>query len=417
MKRFLVVLKYELKEYFTSKGFMVTTILIGLIGAILLSLPRVIDLSEFTGVEVVAQQKKEDNKEEQEEKDKLYLVDKIGLTNQAILEEYFPDSEWIMAESEETLKEAVQNQEAEAGFVIQSEDSYDYYLYNRGLDDEISDQFDEAMQIFYRQAYCEANELDYQQIEEMYEADIHVNEQILNKDTRQNYFYCYILVILVFMMIIMYGQSIAISVTNEKSNRSIEVLVTSTTPNSLLFGKVMAGAISSLLQVGYILGCILISYQFNREQWGGMLDMVFKIPSEVLITFAFFGLGGFLFYAFLYGAMGAMVSKTEDVSKSSGGLMTMVMIVYGVSMALLSNVDSIVGKVFSFLPFSSYSVMFMRIAMGTVEIWEVIVSFVILLVSIIGAGLLSAKLYRLGTLRYGNPIKLRTALKGIRKVD
>jgi len=89
MKRFLVVLKYELKEYFTSKGFMVTTILIGLIGAILLSLPRVIDLSEFTGVEVVAQQKKEDNKEEQEEKDKLYLVDKIGLTNQAILEEYF----------------------------------------------------------------------------------------------------------------------------------------------------------------------------------------------------------------------------------------------------------------------------------------------------------------------------------------
>ena len=74
-------------------------------------------------------------------------------------------------------------------------------------------------------------------------------------------------------------------------------------------------------------------------------------------------------------------------------------------------------KVLSFLPISSYSTMFARIAMGTVEAWEIVVSFLILVLSILGAGFLGAKLYRMGTLRYGNPIKLGTALKDLSKSD
>ena len=62
---------------------------------------------------------------------------------------------------------------------------------------------------------------------------------IQGKDTQANYWYCYALVIVVFMMIIIYGQMIATSITTEKSNRSIEVLVTTTDSYSLLFGKVI----------------------------------------------------------------------------------------------------------------------------------------------------------------------------------
>ena len=53
--------------------------------------------------------------------------------------------------------------------------------------------------------------------------------------------------------------------------------------------------------------------------------------------------------------------------------------------------------------------------MGSVAAWEIIVSFIILTASVIGAGMLGAALYRMGTLRYGNPIKLSTALKGLKK--
>ena len=182
-----------------------------------------------------------------------------------------------------------------------------------------------------------------------------------------------------------------------------------------MFGKVIAGAIAGVFQMGVLLGAVLIAYQVNREQWGGMLDRILYIPGDVLLAFAFFGLGGYLFYAFLYGAMGALVSKTEDISKSVSGLMVVIMAVYFFSLLQLTNIDGSVIKILSFLPISSYSTMFARIAMGTVAAWEIIVSFLILVVSIGAAGIVGAKIYRMGTLRYGNPIKITTALKALKK--
>lgn len=422
MKSFWIVLKYELKEYFTSKGFVALTLILAIGGMILSFLPRFIDMSDFTGVGVKEESVEEDSegkeeKEDKEEWDKLYLYDEAGVTDLEILKQFFPETEWVIAETTDALKQAVEEQEAEAGFVVTSADSYDYYVYNKGMYDGNSAMFDEAMKVFYRIAYCAENNLDYEEITGMLEAPITVNEQILGKDTQSNYWYCYMLVILVFMLIVLYGQMIAVSITGEKSNRAIEVLVTSTSPNSLLFGKVIAGAIGGLVQSGIILGSILISYQFNRAQWGGSLDMLFHIPAQVLVTFAFFGLGGYLFYAFLFGAVGALVSKTEDISKSSGGLMTIIMVVYFFSLIQLTNIDGPVIKVLSFLPISSYSTMFARIAMGSVSTVEIVISFLILAASIVGVGVLGAKLYRMGTLRYGNPIKLGAALKSIRKSE
>ena len=95
--------------------------------------------------------------------------------------------------------------------------------------------------------------------------------------------------------------------------------------------------------------------------------------------------------------------------------MLVIMGVYFFSLIQLSNIDGTVIKILSFLPFSSYSTMFARIAMGTVALWEIILSFVLLVLSTLGAGWLGAKIYRMGTLRYGNPIKLGTALKDLKK--
>ena len=422
MRKFSTVLKFELREYFGSKGFVAFTLVLAFLGAALLFLPRVIDMSGFTGVQVVGDGKESTEgttgKETDSESETFAYIDltEEGVLKEELLQQMMPHVKWEKMESVDALKQGVENDYA-AGFAVTSATSYDYYVFNKSMMDSNTAMFDEVMKQIYRLDYCAANGLDLEEITNMYQVPVTVNEQILNKDTGSNYWYCYILVILVFMMIVFYGQMIAVSVTNEKSNRAIEVLVTSTSPNSLLFGKVVAGAIGGLFQMGVVLGAVLLSYQVNRQQWGGMLDMILHIPSEVLLTFAFFGLGGYLFYAFLYGAMGALVSKTEDVSKSSGGLMIVVMAVYFFSLFQLTNVDGPVIKVLSFLPDSSDSTMFARIAMGTVAPWEIVLSFLILVASIFGAGVLGAKLYRMGTLRYGNPIKLSTALKDIRKSE
>ena len=418
MKKFLVVLQYELKEYVRNKSFVITTLLFAILGSAALFLPRVIDMSGFLGTQTPSQEEAPDQSQSEEaEKETMLLYDQAGVMDSEVLDAVFPDAQWESVTDMETITSRIEKQEANAAFVVKSETEYDYYVFNKGMYDQDKSLFETALGMSLRKAYCEANGLDFTQLESMVYPSFTANEQVLGKDTTSNYWYCYILVILVFMLIVFYGQMIAVAVTNEKSNRSIEVLVTTTTPNSLLFGKVIAGAIASLCQVGIILGAVLLSYQANRSLWGGMLDMVFNIPAEVLISFAFFGLGGYLFYAFLYGAMGALVSKTEDISKSSGGLMMVVMIVYFIALLQLTNVDGIAMKVLSFLPISSYSAMFVRIAMGTVNTWEIIVSFVILVASIFGAGILGAKIYRMGTLRYGNPIKLTAALKDLKKSE
>ena len=415
MNKFLTVLKYELKEYLSNKSFLVITILLAVLGAGALFLPRFVDMSGITGVVIVEHEEKVSEKDEKA--NTFLYLDQTQMLTEELLTAMLPDKTWKKAQSVDEVRNMVEEREAGAGFVITGLTSYDYYVYNKGMMDENQLAFDQVMKQLNRIQYCAQNGLDFAEIAAMMDVPIEVNETVLNKDTGSNFWYCYMLVIVVFMLIVLYGQMIAVAVTNEKSNRAIEVLVTSTTSTSLLFGKVIAGAIAGLGQVALILASVLISYSVNREVWGGQLDMVLDIPGEVILVFATFGMGGYLFYAFLYGAMGALVSKTEDISKSTGGLMMVIMVVYMFSLMQLTNVDGTIIKVLSFLPVSSYSTMFARIAMGTVAPWEIILSFVILVVSIFVVGILGAKLYRMGTLRYGNPISLTTALKDLKKSE
>lgn len=195
----------------------------------------------------------------------------------------------------------------------------------------------------------------------------------------------------------------------------MEVLITSTSSNCLIFGKVFAATIASIIQVGVMIGSGVITYKLNGKAWNGLLDGVFAIPSSILITFAIFGGIGYIFYAFIYAALGALVSKTEDVSKSIGNITFIFLIVFFVAIFGLQNSDSMIVKVASYIPFSSCMTMIIRVAMGSVKIIEIVISAVILIVSTILVGIGSAKIYRMGTLRYGNPIKLTNALKWLKK--
>ena len=86
-----------------------------------------------------------------------------------------------------------------------------------------------------KKQYSEAHDLDFDELMSLDYADIQAKEVILGKDSTSNYWYCYILVIVIFMLIVMYGMSIATGVANEKSNRSIEILVTTTNSRGYFF--------------------------------------------------------------------------------------------------------------------------------------------------------------------------------------
>lgn len=109
--------------------------------------------------------------------------------------------------------------------------------------------------------------------------------------------------------------------------------------------------------------------------------------------------------------LGALVSKTEDISKSSMPVLMIYIVSFFIAIFGMTDSNSMLMKVASYIPFTSGNAMFVRASMGSVELWEVLLSGGILAASCVVAGVLAAKIFRFGTLHYGNPIKFRTALK------
>ena len=416
MKQFLNVLSFELSNYFKNKGYMITTILFSILLIIGLSLPSFFNMSKL--IPQLDQNSTEsiESVEEISEEDKksFVIIDNNNIfENLDILESAFLNSKWTKVTSLDEAEELIKLGNVEAGFSIDSLTKYSYLVNNSGFTDTNQMIFENLLSSLGQQAYANEHNLNINDLQSVIHPSFDSDVTILGKDSANNFFYVYIFIFAMYMMILLYGQLIAVAVTSEKSNRAIEVLVTSANSNSLILGKVIAAALASFIQVGVILASGMITYSLNSKAWNGLLDGIFKIPSNILLTFIIFGGLGYFFYSFIFGALGALVSKTEDISSS---IITMIfVIVFFISMFGLSNSDSLLIKIASFIPFSSSMTMLIRVAMGTVSNFEIVISFIILLASTILTALASAKIYRLGTLMYGNPIKLRNALKWFKK--
>lgn len=418
MKQFLNVLSFELSNYFKNKGYMITTILFSILLIIGLSLPSFFNMSKL--IPQLDQNSTEsiESVEEISEEDKksFVIIDNNNIfENLDILESAFLNSKWTKVTSLDEAEELIKLGNVEAGFSVDSLTKYSYLVNNSGFTDTNQMIFENLLSSLGQQAYANEHNLNINDLQSVIHPSFDSDVTILGKDSANNFFYVYIFIFAMYMMILLYGQLIAVAVTSEKSNRAIEVLVTSANSNSLIFGKVIAAALASFIQVGVILASGMITYSLNSKAWNGLLDGIFKIPSNILLTFIIFGGLGYFFYSFIFGALGALVSKTEDISSSIGPITMIFVIVFFISMFGLSNSDSLLIKIASFIPFSSSMTMLIRVAMGTVSNFEIVISFIILLASTILTAIASAKIYRLGTLMYGNPIKLRNALKWFKK--
>ena len=138
---------------------------------------------------------------------------------------------------------------------------------------------------------------------------------------------------------------------------------------------------------------------------------------HLLVYMIIFFILGFAVYAFMYGAMGSVASKLEDINTL---VMPITLIfVAGFLVVVFSftsdAIDSVLMKICSFVPFTAPMAMFTRIAMGNVAIYEIIISIVILIISAIAIGAISAKIYRVGVLLYGARPKIKDILNTVKK--
>jgi ABC-2 type transport system permease protein len=124
---------------------------------------------------------------------------------------------------------------------------------------------------------------------------------------------------------------------------------------------------------------------------------------------------GFLIYAFMFGAVGSTASKLEDINTSVMPItFTFVAALMVVIISMSSGtVDNMLMIICSYFPLTSPIAMFTRIAMSTVPRYEIAISIIILIASTVGIGILSAKIYRIGVLLYGNPPKIGKLIRNV----
>jgi ABC-2 type transport system permease protein len=209
--------------------------------------------------------------------------------------------------------------------------------------------------------------------------------------------------LLLYMAVLLYGQWMLTGVTEEKSNRVVEVLLSSVKAWQILAGKIIGiGA----LGIAQFAGTILIALLALR-----LTDAV-ELPSldtALMINLVVWFILGFLLFAVMYGAAGSLVSRMEDAQTVAFPMSMVAVAGFFVSIAALSDPDGTVAVIGTFIPFTAPFVVPVRAALEAIPAWQYIAAVVITIATIVGLVLVAGRIYAGGLLRFGTRVKLRDA--------
>ena len=412
MKQFGTILKFELSGYLKNKAFVGITVFLVLAIVVTMFIPNISTFFQSA-----------DNTAASADLPVMLVYaedDSLALLVQQYFTTAFRDYDVCIAQGTlEDIQAQIMSGEASCAFVLESAAAYTYYVNNLSMYDVNTSIADTVLQEVYRVTAMMENGLTREQANEILSVQIAHNTATLGKDQMQNFLYTYLMVFALYMVILLYGQMVAMHVATEKSSRAMEVLITSVKPESMMFGKVLASCIAGFAQLVVIFGSALICYRINERAWGEniIVQSIFDIPLDLFACMLIFFVLGFLIYAFLYGAIGSTVSKLEDINTAVMPVTFLFILSFFVVIfsMMSSSVDNVLMKVCAYIPFSSPMAMFTRICMSTVAWYEIAISIAILIATTIGIGLLSAKIYRVGVLLYGTAPKISAILAAMRK--
>ncbi|AWV31626.1 ABC transporter permease [Paenibacillus odorifer] len=419
MNKMGTIIGFTFKNKVRTKSFMITTLILVLLLSIGMNLPYIIDQfkgdsakSEVTQIAVIAEEGNQ-----VAELLKAYTAPE-GMPQAKIVQ-------YASAEDAE-LKKALDEETVE-GYVTFAEPTGEglppvtYHSNDGELNGDVQVYLQNALQQANTQ-YIVGDKLTSEQIAAM-STPVQITTQQLNADGGSessqedtpaiNYIIVYAMLMLFFMSIMMTGNMIAAEITSEKSSRIMEILITSASPLAQMFGKVIGVFLVGILQIGIFVAAIVVNLTLphNATVLADFdLDLGQLNINLLLYGFVLYVLGYFL-YALMYAAVGSIVSRTEDLGQAVMPIMMLGFVAFYVPLFSISNADTLVVKIASYVPFTSPLTMLLRIGVGEVAIWQVIVSLLILLVTTFIFGWLAAKIYRTGVLMYGK----RPSIKEIRK--
>ena len=251
-----------------------------------------------------------------------------------------------------------------------------------------------------------------------------------------------ILAMLTYMFVLMYGAMIMNSVVEEKTNRIVEVIVSSCRPIELMLGKIIGVGLVGLTQIaiwgiflgiaGSVFGIALgsmtgigsaastadsaaaLTALAGDSEFGEIIEILLSVNYvQLLLCFTLYFLGGFLLYSSLFAAFGSAADQPSDASQFTTPIMMIMVFALWAGIACMENPDGSLAFWCSMIPFTSPIVMMVRLPYD-VPLWEISVSIVVLYATALGITALAARIYRTGILMYGKKVALKDIMKWIK---
>jgi ABC-2 type transport system permease protein len=225
--------------------------------------------------------------------------------------------------------------------------------------------------------------------------------------------------IMIYLSLFIYGAQVMRGVIEEKTNRIIEVIVSSVKPFQLMLGKIIGVALVSLTQfILWIILSIAVSFIANKYFAApqspilGMLEGLKNVPFGYIIScFIFYFLTGFLLYSALFAAVGSAVDSESETQQFMFPITMPLLFTYLISVSFLAqNPDSSLAFWLSIIPFTAPVAMMVRIPFDP-EPWQVALSMCLMVVGFVFTTWVASRIYRVGILMYGKKASYKELAK------
>lgn len=418
MNKIWIIIKNEYKQSVLKKGFIISTILGPVIMLSLVFIPALLIKMEV------------------EESVRLKIIDYSGFTYQVLTEKldqklsdgqdkYILDKLDIKPEDFLTQKEDLKTEvfdEKINGFILISKDVIDngkveFYaknVSNLDLNRNLRQAIDEAV-IEYK---ISRSGLDQNLINELTKhtefKTIKIKKGMEEKERGfgEEYFGTFAFVMILYITILLYGNTIMRGIIQEKTSRVIEVLLSSTNPFQLMAGKILGlgsvGLTQYLIWSLFGIGILLYGSLFmpTSTDW-------FNFSPTIFMYFVLYFILGYFLFATLYAGVGAITNNEQEAQQLSMPIVFSLIIPLLMIGFLVKNPDSAVATILSLIPFFSPILMFTRINLSSPSFIEIWGSILILIATILFFIWIVARIYRIGILMYGKKPKLPEILKWI----
>lgn len=428
-----IVINREYRERVAKKSFIVTTLLMPLLMLALCVAPGLIMALG-----------------EQSEADVL-VIDNSG----RIAQNLSSDEETRFILTDITVDSAMRRDDINAVLVIPAQiidkKNATVDLYNNGassmsLESKITDQINKTVEDIRLKSYNIENLdkiLDEVKSDVKLQTTRYDREEQESTSTELSFGLGIMLTFVLYMFLLIYGQMVLTSIVEEKSNRVLELVVSSVKPAQMMLGKILGVALVAVTQiviwaivmsalVAFVVPAVLPAEMMSdiTAVNAGNLNAVSDPDSigvikaaaaltnmgymmNIMVTLALFLIGGFLFYAAIYAAIGSAVDNIQDASQLTSVVVMPVILGLILAMQAANAPESSLAFWMSMIPLTSPMVMMARIPFG-IPGWEVALSLVILAVSTLAVIWAAGKIYRVGIFMYGKKPTVKELIRWVK---